>query len=169
MSKKYLTVIDADIARSSGTTDHPVSSGSRILLDAVSNNGHISVMSKELLAEWKKHRSMYAKKWLASMFARKCVQLIQPKKVVDDLIDAHISDEKSSKIAHKDSHLVDLSLESGKFIASNDDNARVVFVELGKACKILQKIAWVNAANDSSFIQDYFSLVTKDNSNFMLK
>jgi hypothetical protein len=52
MANKPLSlVIDADIARSSGFSEHPNSSSARILLENVRHNGHYAAMSPTLRAE----------------------------------------------------------------------------------------------------------------------
>lgn len=94
MSNPISIVIDADIARSSGTSEHPVSSGSRALLDSVTKNGHKIVICPKLMNEWKNHRSLFARKWLASMIAKRKVKFIKPEEETNSTIAAHIIDPK---------------------------------------------------------------------------
>ena len=157
MSNSYSIIIDADIARSSGLSIHPVSSGSRALLETVAKNGHAAAICPTLMAEWKKHRSLFATKWLASMIAKKKVIFIKPEQQIIVEIEAHLNDLKKKSIAEKDSHLIDAALASDKIIASNDDVARNVFCELSVSCGNIKKIKWFNAVSDRDFVNNYLS------------
>jgi hypothetical protein len=68
-------VIDASVARSSGETDHPVSSLCRLFLKEVleANFEFRLVMSDEILTEWKRHRSSYSLRSHATMTAKRRV------------------------------------------------------------------------------------------------
>lgn len=149
-------IIDADIARSSGTTEHPVSSGSRAILDSVKNNKHKIVMCPLLFAEWKKHNSVFAKRWLSSMIAKKQVQFVKPNSNTKEHIEEHILDEKIKAISIKDAHLIDAALHGDKIIASNDDNARNAFIIISGNYKCINEIVWFNAIKDRDFIEDFF-------------
>ncbi len=155
MANKYSVIIDADIARSSGTAEHPVSSGSRALLDSVSKNGHKAAMCPTLMAEWNKHRSLFARKWLASMIAKKKVNFIKPESTTTGLIHNHLEKDKSIAIAEKDAHLIDAAIEVDKIIASNDDIARGVFCELSENCGDIRTIKWFNAITDREFVSNF--------------
>ncbi len=148
-------VVDADIARASGTSEHPVSSGSRALLDNIQQYGHSVVMCKQLKEEWNEHRSFYAKKWLASMIARKKVRMVKPEQHAASWIDANIGDERDIGIAKKDSHLIDSALFADRFIASNDSTARRVFCALSGSCGQIRCIKWFNAVSDKDFLSTY--------------
>jgi predicted nucleic acid-binding protein len=149
-------IIDADIARSSGTTEHPLSSGSRALLESVKNNKHKIAMCPLLFAEWKKHHSVFAKRWLSSMIAKKQIQFVKPNPNTKEHIEEHIFDEKIKAISIKDSHLIDAALHEDKIIASNDDNARNAFITISGNYKCINEIVWFNAIKDRDFIEDFF-------------
>ncbi len=155
MANNYSVIIDADIARSSGMTEHPVSSGSRSLLNTVSKNGHMLAMCPTLGAEWKKHRSLFATRWLASMVAKKRINRISPQATTNTLIVNNLKTDKEIAIALKDAHLIDGALEVDSIIASNDDIARNVFCELSISCGSLRTIKWFNAISDRDFVTDY--------------
>lgn len=157
MSKQLSVVVDADIARSSGTSEHPTSSGSRALLDAVSKNGHTLSMCPKMMSEWKVHRSLFARKWLASMIAQKKVKFIKPVKNTNNLIQKNLTDAKKIGIASKDAHLIDAALDTDKIIASNDNIARDVFCELSVSCGNIRSIKWFNSISDKSFLANYLS------------
>jgi hypothetical protein len=155
MANNYSVIIDADIARSSGMTEHSVSSGSRALLNTVSQNGHMLAMCPTLGAEWKKHRSLFATKWLASMVAKKRIKRINPQATTNTLIINNLKKDKEIAIALKDAHLIDGALVVDNIIASNDDIARNVFCELSISCGSLRNIKWFNAIADRDFVTDY--------------
>jgi|GEM_PF-1684590 hypothetical protein len=156
MANNYSVIIDADIARSSGMAEHPVSSGSRALLNTVSQNGHMLAMCPTLGAEWKKHRSLFAAKWLASMTAKKKINRINPKAITNTLIDKNLKKDKEIAIALKDAHLIDGALAADSIIASNDNVARNVFCQLSDSCGDLRNIKWFNAVDDQDFVKSYF-------------
>lgn len=157
MSNPLSIVVDADIARSSGKTEHPISSGSRALLEGVSSNGHKLTMCPSMMTEWKKHKSLFAKKWLSSMIAKKKVVFVNPVPQVHDVINMGFIEETKVKIAEKDAHLVDAAIFSDRVIASNDDRARSVFCELSNNCGDLKTIKWFNAISDREFIDTFLS------------
>jgi len=144
--KKLMLVIDADIAHSTGKSDHPVSSNCRNFLEAVRENGHKLIMTKEIRDEWNRHQSNYSTRWRALMVSRKQVNMIridENKKTESDLPNWGLTD-KQEKIALKDCHLIDAALQSGKIVASGDNTARDVFSVASKKEKKLRTLIWVN-------------------------
>jgi hypothetical protein len=156
-SKSLNIVIDADIARSSGTSENPTSSSARKLLDLVKDEGHFVVMCPILRAEWNKHKSIYSKIWLSSMIARKKVKFITHESKIKQFIEENIFDEKLREIASKDSHLVDAALLEDKFITSNDCHARKAFCEISAHHKVLEELVWLHSCLDYDFIEKYLS------------
>ena len=69
-------VIDADVARSAGETEHTVSSACRQFLDVVPEFRHRVVMTSEIQEEWRKHASRYTYRGLERMCARRLVDRI---------------------------------------------------------------------------------------------
>ena len=157
--RKYLSnylslIVDADIARSSGMTEHPVSRNSRESLEFIINNDLKLAMCPELFNEWKKHKSIFAKKWLVSMYAKKKVVRINPISEAQTKVDNAIITPKEKSIASKDAHLIDAALFTDKVILSNDDNARTVFCKISGTYKELQSIRWFNVVNHSKEAHD---------------
>lgn len=156
MSNILGIVIDADIARSSGFSEHPLSSGSRALLDRVKSGNHTAVMCPTLRAEWKKHRSLYSSRWLASMIAKKRVDFVNLEHTLKDKIESEVDDEKLKSVTTKDCHLVDAALISDKIVVSNDSNARKAFCELSMSLLgELKSIVWFHPIDDREFIKDF--------------
>lgn len=137
-------VIDADIARAVGLSEHPVSNTSRTLLEAVMASKDIGIaFNKTLLDEWKKHRSTYAQKWLSSMIAKRRFSLINVPTDAGIVVQNAPITDKEKKIAEKDAHLIDIALVAGKFIASNDTTARTVFCLVSNHSPLFNGITWV--------------------------
>src|SRR5437660_6190664 len=68
-------VVDASVARAAGGegATHPLSRQCRDCLLAMLHICHRIVMTAEIGAEWKRHRSRFAMTWLTSMEARRKV------------------------------------------------------------------------------------------------
>lgn len=147
-------IVDADVARSAGLSEHPVSSGSRYLLESISKKGHKAAMCPKLLQEWKQHKSLFSKRWLASMIAKKKIAFINPNAKIKIFIEENVSEGKDKDIALKDSHLIDAALETDKIITSNDSTAKAVFCTLSKKNGEISQISWFNAVTDKDFISD---------------
>lgn len=141
--KIRLIVIDADIARSSGETEHPVSQCSRQCLEQIQKSSLIVAMCLELQAEWRKHKSRYASLWYTTMVKRgrtRTISLTHPLLNWDDVT---IISQEQKPIAQKDEHLVRLALSVNEchFIASNDDKSRKIFATIHSE-HIRKELAW---------------------------
>lgn len=64
-------VIDADIMRSAGTSEHPHSSNARKMLDAVWDAGHRMVQCAPIKEEHDRHQGRYASLWRTKMISKK--------------------------------------------------------------------------------------------------
>ena len=153
MVKQHKVVIDANIAFSSGKTEHPVSKACREALDNIAKNNHHFVLCKTLLAEWKRHQSNYAAKWLASMFARRQVELITHGDQSKEKIISSKVEERYKNAALKDSHLVDAACVRGRFITSSDDRAREAFAAIPELKSIGKVITWINPVTESDMLE----------------
>jgi len=49
-------VVDADVARAAGLSEHPVSKGARSVLQAILNSDARAVFCPKLKEEWKQHK-----------------------------------------------------------------------------------------------------------------
>lgn len=145
-------VVDADIARSSGETEHPISSGSRKVLELISSGGHNLALCPTLRQEWKKHRSGFATRWMAAMVARKKVLFITPSPEILEYIESEVADSNEKTIALKDAHLLDAAWEADKIIASNDDNARKAFCNIAEKKMTISEIIWLHGVRDHECI-----------------
>lgn len=154
MANHYKVVVDANIARSSGTTVHPVSRACREALDEIKSNNHSFILCETLLQEWKTHQSNYSAKWLASMFARRQVELIAHKNESKLRITSSKASDHFKNAALKDSHLIDAAEKSGKFITSSDDRAREAFAAISELQTTTKSIIWLNPVAESGVLID---------------
>lgn len=138
-------VIDADVARSAGKSEHPTSSSCRAFLHTTLEVGIHVVMTQKLAEEWRRHRSRYSAMWLIQMHGRKRVysdstehDAILGRRINDSLI------ESERAVARKDLHLIEAALATDKVVASQDEHAREAFRHASAVVRELTSIAWVN-------------------------
>ncbi|MBD3895261.1 hypothetical protein IEI94_05290 [Halomonas sp. ML-15] len=149
-------VIDADVARSSGETDHPVSSNCRNLLESVRKNKGVVAFCPVLSQEWAKHASRFARKWLATMVAsRKVVRINDENNVAQDVDESQLVD-CVKQVALKDCHLVHSAIIASAFVASRDDAAREAFKEASKCVGYIANVVWFNPVSEPQFIDTYW-------------
>lgn len=151
-------VIDADVARSAGVSENPVSKNCRGFLDFVLKNGHRFSANRKLRQEWKVHQSIYSKTWLASMIARKKFIFVE----CDVDVDSHIKhagvSDRIQLAALKDSHLIQVALGDGVAVASGDDRAKNAFCQISRNYKEIKGLVWVNPkSNFDEVCELYFS------------
>ena len=115
-------VIDANIARSAGTSSLAVSLFSRQCLEAVRFDEHIAVFNTKLRQEWRRHASRLAKQWQVAMQQRRRIEDAEGNEF------AHLLDgacdclkEATWKLAlRKDFHLAQSALATGQIVISNE-------------------------------------------------
>lgn len=150
-------MVDADIARAAGISEHPISSSSRKLLDCLMSNKHSVAMCPALRAEWRKHQSQYSQRWMASMIARKQLKFVNYKKSIYSCIENGNFSDSIKKICLKDVHLVDIALEEDKYIFSKDDTAREKFSYVAIYYQDLRQLIWLNPVNHLNFILSHLA------------
>ncbi|MDV3057485.1 hypothetical protein [Pseudomonas paracarnis] len=141
-------VVDADVARAAGASEHPVSKGARDVLKAILNSEARAVFCPTLRAEWKKHKSLYSAKWQSSMTAKKKIDRVEIASSVSEIIDAAEVSDAQKLIANKDAHVVDAAILVRSIIASNDNAARAVFKILGRFSGTIGELIWVSPTSD---------------------
>ena len=150
-------VIDASIAGAAGQTEHPVSSACRGFLQEVLNVCHRVVLTPEISAEWKRHRSKFAYGWLASMWARK--KVVRPDPVENpELLGTIRSLELADSVRQailKDIHLVEAALATDQTIASLDETVRGHLQQIAGSVRLLRTLVWVNPTRDDEHATDW--------------
>ncbi|WP_460109206.1 hypothetical protein [Pseudomonas sp. H3_E06] len=145
-------VIDADVARAAGMSEHPVSKGARDVLQAILNSDARAVFCPTLRDEWKKHQSIFATRWQSSMTAKKKIDRITVTSNITEAIDLSAISDAQKAIAKKDAHVVDAALSVRSIIASNDVTARAVFKILSRASGSVGELVWVSPTSEGERI-----------------
>lgn len=147
-------VVDADVARSSGETQHPISSSCRKALMLMLTHQHSFVACPQVRSEWRKHASGFAKKWLSSMIARKQVVFVAATPDFADALASLDVDDMIKRIVLKDAHLVDAARAKGSFVTSRDDTARASIQTILELKGLCRNIVWINPVTESSTLED---------------
>jgi len=153
MAQSRELVIDASIARASGgeKATYPTAAATRDFLQAVLAICHKAVMTPAIRDEWDNHQSNFARKWRASMVARKKLNLVNLEEWKDlrqkiGLIDI----PHASKTAMlKDCHLIEAAIATDRRIISLDAVARELFSAASHNIKEIKDVLWANPVTDS--------------------
>jgi len=147
-------VIDADILRSAGYSEAPVSSLSRKLLSEILDRGDEACFCQKLWDEWRKHNSRFSQAWKATMVAkRKLIKVEVTDETENHLLSLDDSNEKSAAI--KDSHLIEIAISADRIIFSNDGKAKSAFSNLLDGRDRFKKIYWLSPTNHIDDIHVY--------------
>lgn len=138
-------VIDADILRSAGETEHPHSSNAKRLLETIREKRHRMVRCVPLNEEHKKHRSRFSSLWMSAMISKRLhvvweyVEDSDLRKVILNPFPEDASKKRTAVL--KDAHLLEAAAKTGKRILSKDKTAKNLFQascgQLGKYGEIL--------------------------------
>lgn len=143
-------VVDASVARSAGweSASDAVSLQCREVLEGILEICHKAVLSPECLAEWRRHRSGFARRWLFQMFSRR--KVIRPEAVQDEGLRARLSGVASSEAVRealqKDAHLIEAALRYDRIVLSRDEAMRQILGEAASEIQELRVILWANPA-----------------------
>lgn len=137
-------VVDANVARSAGETEHAVSSACRSFLNAITKSEHRVVMTDEIQQEWREHASKYSSRWLTSMYARKLVFRSAVRR--DDQFRKRVAQHHRNT---HDMHLVEAATATDRLVASQDERARLEFGTAAVNIRELRRIVWVNPAREA--------------------
>ncbi|MEG0517140.1 MAG: hypothetical protein RR523_15985 [Cetobacterium sp.] len=146
-------IIDADILRSAGTSEHPISSTSRNLLNGIKDGDGVAVYCPTLMQEWKKHRSTFASAWTVAMISRKRLLSTKVNNETKLFLEA-LDDSKNKNVALKDAHLIDLAIATDKIIFSNDLKAKEAFTMLLDNRDSFRNICWLSPKKNMDIILD---------------
>lgn len=145
--KSKILVIDASIARAAGQRDsvNPIAMATRDILNNILNICHKIAMDNNIRKEWDNHQSLFARKWLATMKAKK--KMIVCKEIQSDKLASDISKRitgKKENIVQKDLHLIEAALATDKIIISLDNKTKDILSEISANIQALRSICWVN-------------------------
>lgn len=153
MSPKHAKqfVVDASVARAAGdkTAENPLAKDCFELFETIRSDeyDYAVVMTLEIRAEWEKHQSRYAFRWIANMKARKKLY-VPPETVFNstlrDQIDKIAKTDKSRAAMLKDIHLIEAALSTDKIVFSLDDIVRKLFKAIAAQVILLNQVMWSN-------------------------
>lgn len=140
-------VIDADIMRSAGTSEHPHSSNARRALEAIWNAGHRMVQCKPIKDEHDRHQGRYASLWRTRMVSRKRWIHWDYKEDValrQTLVAAlpESAGRGKERAVRKDAHLLEAASATDKRIVSKDSTARKLFQHACPDLGMHRQILW---------------------------
>lgn len=92
----------------------------------MAENDHLLVMSPDLIAEWNKHQSSFARRWRKKMYGRKKVRVVQPEHDAQLCQRAEEAGEsiRQRNAIFKDFHLVEAARATDERITSMDETMR---------------------------------------------
>ena len=142
-------VIDADVAKSAGESEHLTSRACRKFLEAVLNVGHRVVMTDAIREEWHRHMSPYSRKWQTRMWGRRRVDFIEGERdeQLRQRIDGAVTRDQKAIVA-KDIHLIEAAIATDRLITSRDKRARRAFGDAADAMSELRRVVWVDPTCD---------------------
>jgi hypothetical protein len=139
-------VIDADIMRSAGISEHPHSSNARKVLDTIWSAGHNMVQCAPLKQEYDKHQGRYAATWRAKMISKKRWRYwdYQEDSTLRNSLVKALPDAISSKEKEviKDAHLLEAAVATDHRIVSKDATARNLFRHSCSVLGMHKSILW---------------------------
>jgi len=116
--------------------------------------------SEAIKAEWDKHQSRFAERWLGTMMKLKKLRPVKDERC-DDLRRAmaeHSQDQHVVAIMAKDAHLVEAALSIDMRIASLDEAARGHFGRLAASFNPLRRVVWVNPSLENELATEWLQL-----------
>jgi len=141
-------VVDSSVVHSAGETDHPISSSCRNSLQAILDICHKVAVIPAILAEWKRHMSRFARKWLRSMTAhRKAPKAVAPASV---RINLSAYTKPAREEIEKDMCLLEAALGADKIILTRDDSLKKALAQRPDGNALLKSIKWVNPVTDGA-------------------
>jgi hypothetical protein len=145
--RSRLVVIDASIAHAAGDiSTHPTSRSCREFLQAVGDLGHRMAMTTPIQEEWNRHQSGFARRWRASMMARKKLEIVKvpPELSLEKWIKLIVAAKRIVAIIENDRHLIEAALVTDKRVASLDNEVRASLQVHHATLPGVASICWVN-------------------------
>lgn len=143
-------VVDANVARSAGQTEHPKSKACRGVLDAMLKYCHKLAWTSDIAEEWKRHESSYAKRWRAAMTARKKVHRlvdVQDANLRLQINESVMAVDKTNALL-KDIHLIEAAIRSDSIIISCDQRVQKLINEAAQTTTAIRLICWCDPCQE---------------------
>lgn len=126
----------------------------RNALEAIRQGDFLACFTQTSMAEWRRHRGLYAQTWLTSMFARRRVRMLEHvpqdrslRKAVSTVKDAGV---KAKMLA--DLHLVEAALATDGLVLSTDARMRAHLRALTSKPAVIARLQWA-LANDPECLE----------------
>lgn len=138
-------VIDASVLQSAGGMDRPDEGSKRcsIYLDAVANHDHRAALTKEIEAEWNRHRTRFSSRWLRLMTTRSRIARLE--NVKDDDLRAQVQNMHESI---GDVHLIEAAIHADRIVSSCDNTARRRYARVSGVISDIASIMWTNPSEE---------------------
>lgn len=170
-SSTFCIVVDCSIAQAAGSveSEHPCGIRCRDFLMKLRGRNHRLAWSNKIAEEWNKHRSKFATEWLFAMHRLDNVRDVQSSlQLTEAIVDSEL-DQGIKDALIKDSHLVEVALETDKRIGSLDDKARSYFSILSQSVQAIGDILWTNPVNEHEEATKWLEVGAPDQPNRRLK
>lgn len=172
MSSCQDLVIDADIMRAASTSEAPLASNAKKALDAIRDGKHRMVWCGPLIAEYKKHESLYSATWRANMISRRLHRYwdySEDAALRRTLVNAQPEDALSKEVAVlKDAHLLEAASATGGRIISKDARARNLFRRACPDLGVYRTILWGDLTGSPDMVVGWVENGCADRADFML-
>jgi len=117
-------------------------------------------MSTDVMVEWKKHESAYARTWRVAMIARKKVQHLKNDELLEagiliSKISKAIENPKQNEAFQKDQHLILTAKATDLIVISLDDEMRGILLGTAEKVKEIKEIMWVNPDKHSELMSQW--------------
>ena len=143
-------VVDTNVARAASTSEHPVADACRQALETMQTARHCVVLSATQYAEWQRHQSPYAKKWLTVMMGKKLFVVLSPEpNELGTRLAALECAEKVRAEMQKDLHLLENALATDHAVLSLETNVLALFCLHAVGLAVPRPVAWVSPAADA--------------------
>ncbi len=141
--RSWVLVIDASVLRSAGTSEHSVSRACRACLEGVREICHRVILTPALSDEWKRHRSGFSAKWMASMTAKKKIVRAKPARRMEP-IDTQELTSREIRALGKDVHLLEAALAADRVIVTCDAELQDILAKTRRGARLLRKLRWID-------------------------
>jgi rRNA-processing protein FCF1 len=137
-----LVVVDASVVCAAGETEHPISSASRKTLTAIRDICHRIALTRSIRDEWKKHASLFSRKWLGSMVAKRKVSFyVQP---TNAALERLRLPNGARRAVEKDLCLIETALSADRVIVTLDEKLKKHLCKTREGKRFADEFTWIN-------------------------
>ena len=155
-------VVDASVLRAAGSAEsvHPVGARCRDTLIVIRDGPHHIAITDEIVEEWNRHASGFARAWRVAMHARRKTIKVPPTDCADVITILRNSKNFSAPqtaVVEKDMHLVAAARSADKTILSLDERTRVLLRALVAETRALDGVLWANPADEFDLLRGWLA------------